>query len=63
MQEQSIDKNEQLSFVNLALALASDYISIYVIDSNDDSYVEYVPEATGRRNRSFPADKSRSPHS
>ena len=43
MQEQSIDKNEQLSFVNLALALASDYISIYVIDSNDDSYVEYVP--------------------
>ena len=29
------------SFSDLALALANDYESLYVIDSNDDSYVEY----------------------
>lgn len=31
----------QISFLQLALALADDYESIYVIDMNDDSYVEY----------------------
>ncbi len=30
-----------LSFVRAALALASDYETVYVIDNNDDSYAEY----------------------
>ena len=32
------------SFSELALALANDYESIYVIDSSDDSYEEYTAE-------------------
>ena len=32
---------KKVSFSDLALALANDYESLYVIDSNDDSYVEY----------------------
>ena len=32
------------SFSELALALANDYESIYVIDSSNDSYVEYTAE-------------------
>ena len=32
---------EPISFLKLALALADDYESIYVIDLADDSYVEY----------------------
>ena len=35
-----------LSFASLALALANDYISLYVIDSEDDSYIEYAPNGT-----------------
>ena len=33
---------KNLTFANLALALANDYSSLYVIDSQDDSYVEYA---------------------
>ncbi|MBO6193780.1 MAG: GGDEF domain-containing protein [Clostridiales bacterium] len=40
---ESVDK-QSLSFGEIALALAGDYESIYVINSLDDSYVEYIPE-------------------
>ena len=33
-----------ITFDQIALALARDYNSIYVIDANDDSYVEYLAE-------------------
>lgn len=35
--------NEPITFAKLALGLANDYYRIYVIDSDDDSYVEYAP--------------------
>ncbi|MBR1554250.1 MAG: GGDEF domain-containing protein [Oscillospiraceae bacterium] len=35
-------ENKNLTFVNLALALANDYSSLYVIDSRNDSYAEYA---------------------
>ena len=35
--------NQPLSFVKLALALANDYSTLYVINSENDSYVEYAP--------------------
>ena len=41
MQDQS-SKHEQLSFVNLALALASDYNRLFVVDAKDRSYVVYT---------------------
>ena len=34
-------ESEKLSFTSLAVALASDYLSVYVINTKDDSYVEY----------------------
>ena len=37
-------KEKNTSFSDLALALANDYESIYVVDSKDDSYVEYYSE-------------------
>lgn len=40
----SNQKKRSTSFSKLALALANDYSSIYVIDSSDDSYVEYTAE-------------------
>lgn len=40
---ESVNK-QSLSFGEIALALAGDYESIYVINSRDDSYVEYIPE-------------------
>lgn len=33
--------NAPLTFVSLALALANDYTQLFVIDADDDSYVEY----------------------
>ena len=41
MQEQN-SKSEQLSFVNLALALASDYNRLFVVDAKDRSYVVFT---------------------
>ena len=38
--------NEQRSFTSLAIALAGDYRSIYVISPEDDSYVEYTTNGT-----------------
>ena len=40
------DKLKSTSFADLAIALADDYECIYVIDSKDDSYVEYTTEGT-----------------
>lgn len=37
------NKRKSLTFVNLALALANDYKTLYVIDPENDSYVEYAP--------------------
>ncbi len=36
-------QNSNITFERLALALAGDYESIYVVDNEDDSYVEYSP--------------------
>ena len=35
--------NNPLSFASIALALANDYSRLFVIDSEDDSYIEYSP--------------------
>ncbi len=37
----NIRQNDQLTFARLALALANDYQSVYYLNSEDDSYVEY----------------------
>lgn len=34
--------NQPLSFARIALALANDYNRLFVIDSDDDSYIEYT---------------------
>lgn len=39
--ENKVISGEPISFLKLALALADDYESIYVVDLSDDSYVEY----------------------
>ncbi len=39
----AVNEDKKTSFAGLALALAGDCESIYVIDSDDDSYVEYSP--------------------
>ena len=39
---------EPLSFASLALALAGDYSSLFVIDYENDSYVEYAPHGTDK---------------
>lgn len=38
-----------ISFARLALALANDYCSIYVINAEDDSYVEYSPSGDDKQ--------------
>ena len=40
------NKKRSLTFASLALALANDYSSLYVIESEDDSYVEYTTSGT-----------------
>ncbi|MBO7663720.1 MAG: GGDEF domain-containing protein [Clostridia bacterium] len=35
-------ENQPLSFASIALALANDYSRLFVIDSDDDSYIEYL---------------------
>lgn len=42
------DKQKYITFDDIALALANDYESVYVIDSDDDSYVEYIPEGDNK---------------
>ena len=41
MSNETIKKNENITFEEIAFALASDYDSLFVIDSEDDGYVEY----------------------
>ena len=45
---QKTDSKKTLSFASLALALADDYTSLYVIDAEDDSYIEYVPSGENK---------------
>lgn len=40
------NKSKPLSFARLALALANDYSRLFVIDSKNDSYIEYAPSGT-----------------
>ena len=42
------NKRKSLTFVNLALALANDYKTLYVIDPENDSYVEYAPHGDAK---------------
>ena len=35
---------KHITFAEIALALAGDYESIYVIDADDDSYIEYLAQ-------------------
>ena len=42
------NNKKSLTFAEIALVLASDYESIYVINSLDDSYVEYVPKGNDK---------------
>lgn len=46
-QEQIQQNNPDITFARLAFALASDYESIYVINTDDDSYTEYTVEHAG----------------
>ena len=45
----SENSKKAITFDEIALALAKDYDSIYVIDSTDDSYVEYLTEGEDRK--------------
>ena len=45
----SENSKKAITFDEIALALAKDYDSIYVIDSTDDSYVEYFTEGEDRK--------------
>ncbi|MBE5864150.1 MAG: EAL domain-containing protein [Lachnospiraceae bacterium] len=42
MEKENAIRNNPITFGEIALALANDYESLYVIDSEDDSYVEYI---------------------
>ena len=43
------DQNKKtITFSEIALALANDYDSIFIIDSEDDSYVEYLAEGDNK---------------
>ena len=42
------NKREPLTFVSLALALANDYSTLFVIDPLDDSYTEYTPDGESK---------------
>ena len=41
-------KKDAITFEEIAQALANDYIGLYVIDSEDDSYVEYLVEGENK---------------
>ncbi len=42
-------KKRTITFSEIALALANDYDSIFIIDSEDDSYVEYLAEGDNKQ--------------
>ena len=45
----SENSKKAITFDEIAIALAKDYDCIYVIDSTDDSYVEYITEGDDRK--------------
>ncbi len=45
---QGTESGKTLSFASLALALADDYTNLYVINAEDDSYIEYVPSGENK---------------
>ena len=47
-QEKNTD-NTPITYEEIARALAEDYVSLFVIDSEDDSYVEYLTEGEPKR--------------
>ena len=42
------ENRKSITFGEIALALASDYESVYVINSEDDSYVEYIADGDNK---------------
>ena len=42
------ENRKSITFGEIALALANDYDSLYVIDSEDDSYVEYITKGDNK---------------
>ena len=48
MSKDGSDNRKPITFSEIALALANDYDSIFVIDSVDDSYVEYLAEGDNK---------------
>ena len=44
----SFDKSV-ITYSEIALALANDYESVYVINAEDDSYVEYIAEGDNKK--------------
>ena len=48
MANQEIRGKTSITFAEIALALANDYDSLFVIDSRDDSYVEYVAKGSNK---------------
>lgn len=54
-QNTSIWNNEELSFSRLALALAGDYEMLFVVNIEDNSYVEYV--ASGKEKKLVISDR------
>ncbi|MBR6093862.1 MAG: GGDEF domain-containing protein [Lachnospiraceae bacterium] len=42
------ENKKAITFEEIAQALANDYISLYIIDSKDDSYVEYLVEGKNK---------------
>ena len=42
------NNKKTITFSEIALALANDYDSIFIIDSVDDSYVEYLAEGDNK---------------
>lgn len=48
-EEEEKDKQEAVTFAHLAMSLADDYASVYYINSEDDSYVEYSAEGSDHK--------------
>ena len=42
-------QKKDITFDEIAFALAKDYDSIYIIDSESDSYVEYITEGENKK--------------
>ncbi len=49
MGRENSNENTQITFEEIAVALAGDYDSLFIIDSKDDSYVEYLAEGNTKK--------------